>query len=142
VSAWSTKSVVTSKEARRTGAVLGIRVIEENRVVRDLLHREFEARGCHVTATNHGVEGLQAIVLGRFDAVVRDVVMLPRGGLWLWREATTLRPEPRGRFIFWSTNGAPDSAAASTRTERCLAKPLDLDTLWAEILALTTPPEA
>jgi len=110
--------------------------------VRDLLRRELEARGCHVTATNNGVEGLQAIVLGRFDAVVSDVVMLPRGGLWLWREATTLRPELRGRFIFRSTKGAPDPGAGPTRTERFLAKPLDLDTLWAEILALTTPPEA
>jgi DNA-binding NtrC family response regulator len=125
-----------------TRPALGILIIEDDRGVRELLRRELEARGCHVTATNNGVEGLQAIVLGSFDAVVRDVVMLPRGGLWLWREATTLRPELRGRFIFWSTKGAPDSGDGSTRTERFLAKPLDLDTLWAEILALTTPPEA
>ncbi len=125
-----------------TRPALGILIIEDDRGVRELLRRELEARGCQVTATNNGAEGLQAIVLGRFDAVVSDVVMLPRGGLWLWREATTLRPELRGRFIFCSADGAPDSSDGPTRTERFLAKPLDVDTLWAEILAVTTQRQA
>jgi DNA-binding NtrC family response regulator len=125
-----------------TGQALGILVIEDDRGVRELLCRDLEARGCRVTATNDGAEGLQAIVLGRFDAVVSDVVMLPRGGLWLWRKATTLRPELRGRFIFCSADGALDSSDGPTRTERFLAKPLDVDTLWAEILAVTTQQQA
>jgi CheY-like chemotaxis protein len=125
-----------------TGQALGILVIEDDRGVRELLCRDLEARGCRVTATNNGAEGLQAIVLGRFDAVVSDVVMLPRGGLWLWREATTLRPELRGRFIFCSADGVPNSFEGPTATERFLSKPLDLDTLWAEILAVTTQPQA
>jgi CheY-like chemotaxis protein len=87
---------------------LGILIIEDHRAVRELLRRDLEARGRQVTATNNGVEGLQAIVLGRFDAVVSDVVMLPRGGLWLWREATTLRPELRGRL----SSGAPTERRA------------------------------
>jgi CheY-like chemotaxis protein len=125
-----------------TRPALGILIIEDHRAVRELLRRDLEARGCQVTATNNGVEGLQAIVLGRFDAVVSDVVMLPRGGLWLWREATTLRPELRGRFIFWSANRARDSSDGPTRTERFLSKPIDLDTLWAEILAVNRQPRA
>jgi hypothetical protein len=36
----------------------------------------------------------------------------------------------------------PDSFGGPIRTERFLAKPLDLDTLWAEILAVTTQPQA
>ncbi len=124
-----------------TRPALGILIIEDDRGVRELLRRELEARGCRVTATNNGVEGLEAIVLGRFDAVVSDVVMLPRGGLWLWREATTLRPELRGRFIFCSADAVPASFDGPTHTERFLAKPLDLDTLWAEILAVTAEPQ-
>jgi hypothetical protein len=34
-------------------------------------------------------------VLGRFDAVVSDVVMLPRGGLWLWREILAVTTQPQ-----------------------------------------------
>jgi CheY-like chemotaxis protein len=117
-------------------------IIEDDRGVRERLRGDLEARGCRVAATNNGVEGLQAIVLGRFDVVVSDVGMLPRGGLWLWREATTLRPELRGRFIFCSADGVPASFDGPTRTERLLAQPLDLDALWAEILAVTTRPRA
>ena len=120
-----------------TRPALGILLIEDDRDVRELLRRDLEARGCRVTATNNGAEGLEAIVLGRFDAVVSDVVMLPRGGLWLWREATTLRPELRGRFIFCSADAVPASFDGLTRTERFLSKPLDLDALWAEILAVS-----
>lgn len=125
-----------------TRQALGILIIEDDRGMRELLRRDLEARGCRVTATNNGAEGLQAIVLDRFDAVVSDVVMLPRGGLWLWREATTLRPELRGRFIFCSADAVPDSFDGPTSTERFLSKPLDLDTLWAEILAVTAQPQA
>jgi CheY-like chemotaxis protein len=125
-----------------TRPALGILIIEDDRGVRELLRRDLEERGCAVTATNNGAEGLEAIVLGRFDAVVSDVVMLPRGGLWLWREATTLRPELRGRFIFCSADGVPASFDGPTHTERFLSKPLDLDALWAEILAVTMRPLA
>jgi CheY-like chemotaxis protein len=80
------------KEQHMTRQALGILIIEDDRGMRELLRRHLEARGCRVTATNNGAEGLQAIVLDRFDAVVSDVVMLPRGGLWLWREARRSAP--------------------------------------------------
>ncbi len=74
--------------------------------------------------------------------MVSDVVMLPCGGLWLWREATMLRPGLRGRFIFCSAAGVPNSCEGPTATEPFLSKPLDLDTLRAEIRAVTTQPQA
>jgi CheY-like chemotaxis protein len=61
-----------------TGQTLGILIIEDDRGVRELLCRDLEARGCRVTATNNGPEGLQAIVLGRGerrrDAAARRLV--------------------------------------------------------------------
>jgi CheY-like chemotaxis protein len=41
-----------------TGQSLGILIIEDDRGVRELLCRDLEARGCRVTATNDGAEGL------------------------------------------------------------------------------------
>jgi CheY-like chemotaxis protein len=119
-----------------------ILVVEDNRELREKVCRELEGRGCHVTAVSSGAEGLEAVVLSRFDLVVSDVVMLPRGGLWLWREATSLRPELRGRFIFCGADGLPDSFEGPIQTERFLSEPLDWNTLWAEVLAVTNQPQA
>lgn len=118
-------------------SVLSILVVEDNRELRETLRRDLLSRGCQVTAASNGVEGLEAIVLEGFDAVVTDMLMLPRGGLWLWQEATTLRPRLRGRFIFCSGDPLPDTFEGPIRTERFVSRPLDLDTLWAELLAVT-----
>ncbi len=122
--------------------MLSILVVEDDRELRERLCGELRSRGCRVTAARHGVEGLEAIVLDRFDAVVSDVPMLPRGGLWFWREATTLRPELRGRFIFCSANPMPDTGDGPVRTERFVSTPLDSDVLWTEVVAVTAASEA
>lgn len=118
-------------------SALSVLVVQDNRELRETLRRELLSRGCQVTAASSGAEGLEAIVLEGFDAVVTDMLMLPRGGLWLWQEATTLRPRLRGRFIFCSADPLPDTFEGPIRTERFVSRPLDLDTLWAELLAVT-----
>lgn len=88
-----------------------------------------------MTAAVDCVEGLEAIVLAGFDAVVSDAVMLPRGGMWLWREATALRPELRGRFLFCGADALLSSFDGPMRTERFLPRPFNADALWEEIVA-------
>jgi len=121
---------------------LAILLVEENRELRQQLERDLRSRGCRVTAVPDVVGGLEAIVLGGFDAVVSDAVMLPRGGVWLWREATALRPELRGRFFYCGADLLPDSFDGPVQTERFLSKPLDLNALWAEIVAVADQRES
>ena len=116
---------------------LSILVVTDDRGLRQTVCDDLKRRGCVVTSAANGVEGLRGIALARFDAVVTHVLMLQRGGLWLWREAIALRPELVGRFIFCGADGLPDSFEGPLRSERFLSEPLDLSTLWAEILAVT-----
>jgi CheY-like chemotaxis protein len=121
------------------GRALAILVVEDNRELRERICADLRARGCRVVGTPNGVEGLEAVVLDQFDVVVTDVEMLPRGGLWLWREVTTLRPELTGRFVFCSSDLPHDPVDGSWRGERLLRKPLEAEALWGEILAVTGP---
>ncbi|HYK81549.1 MAG TPA: hypothetical protein VEU55_00270 [Gemmatimonadales bacterium] len=123
-------------EPRRALAIL---VVADDRALRDRLCADLQGRGCRVVGAADGATGLGAVVLERFDAIVTDVHMLPRSGLWLWREATTLRPELRGRFVFCSSDALVPLADGPWRSERVLQRPLGADGLWAEILAVTAP---
>lgn len=116
---------------------LSILVVTDDRGLRETVCDALSSHGCLVTAAATGVEGLRGVALGRFDAVVTHVSMLSRGGLWLWRGATALRPELFGRFVFCGANGLPDSFDGPFRSERFLSDPLDLSILWAEIHAVT-----
>ncbi|HEX4602140.1 MAG TPA: response regulator [Gemmatimonadales bacterium] len=116
---------------------LTILVVEDRRELRDAMAAELRRHGCRVVSAAHGAEALAAVVLDRFDAVVTDAQMLPRGALWLWREATTLRPELRGRFVFCSANGVPDVTDGPWQSERFVPHPLRLDRLWADVVAVT-----
>src|SRR2546422_10239960 len=73
-------------------SALSILVVADDPDLRETLARHLRSRGCRVATAADCLEGLKAILLSRFDAVVSSVVMLSDGGLWLWREATTLRP--------------------------------------------------
>ncbi|HEX4575462.1 MAG TPA: response regulator [Gemmatimonadales bacterium] len=127
-----------SQESRPDpGPTLTILVVEDSRKLRDTIAAELRRHGCRVVSAAHGTEALEAVVLDRFDAIVTDVQMLPRGGLWLWREATTLRPELRGRFVFCSSSGAQAVGDGPWRSERFVPQPLRPDILWAEVVAVT-----
>ena len=118
-------------------SALSILVVADDPDLRETLARHLRSRGCRVATAADCLEGLKAILLSRFDAVVSSVVMLSDGGLWLWREATTLRPELLGRFILCGANPLPDSFSGPVRSERFLSQPRDLSILWAELRAVT-----
>ena len=118
-------------------STLSILVVVDDPGLRETLAGHLRSRGCRVAAATDCLEGLKAILLSRFDAVVSSVVMLSDGGSWLWREATALRPELVGRFIFCGATRLPDSFGGPVYSERFLSQPLDLSILWAEIRAVT-----
>ena len=112
-------------------------MVDDNAAMREALARSLVRRGCRVTTAPDGVAALQVLKERSFDAVITDLNMPERGGLWLWRGATALRPELFGRFVFCGANGLPDSFDGPFRSERFLSDPLDLSILWAEIHAVT-----
>jgi len=83
-----------------------------------------------MTATN-GVEGLEAVRAQRFDAVITDLNMPERGGLWLWEHALAVRPELRGRFVLISSEARPgeQSMGLFLESEHFVVKPFSLEGL-------------
>src|SRR5439155_19561685 len=72
---------------------LSILVVEDHAAVREAIARSLARRGCRVTTATNGIEGLEAVRAERFDAVITDLTMPERGGLWLWERALEVRPE-------------------------------------------------
>ena len=115
---------------------LRVLVVEDEDHVRAVLRLALEQQGCDVVTAEDGVEALDAIEVEPFDAVVSDVQMPRRDGIWLWREAVAARPELAGRFVFISGYAFPEHDHGSER-ERFLAKPFTMSQLWAAIAAVT-----
>jgi len=110
-------------------------MVDDNAAMREALARSLTRRGCRVTTATSGPEGLERVRERGFDAVVTDLNMPERGGLWLWRQAMMLRPELRGRFVMIASEPLPEprSLALFLETEQFLVKPLSLDALWRQV---------
>lgn len=115
---------------------LRILLVEDDALVRSTLRLALEQQGCQVVAAEDGVEGLDAIDLQPFDAVVTDVRLPRRDGIWLWRQAIASRPDLVGRFVFISGHDFPAPDHGSER-EFFLAKPFTMKQLWGAIVAVT-----
>ena len=62
-------------------------VVDDSDAIRKAIARFFTHKRWRVTTAVNGVEGLEALRRQPFDAVIRDVNMPERGGLWLWDQA-------------------------------------------------------
>ena len=114
--------------------MLTVLVVDDDRELRESLCAFLRHRGCSVTAAAGGVEGLQAVILDTFDVVVTDTQL--HGSEWFWREATTVRPGLRGRFIFCTGEQLSLGVDGPTDSERFILKPIRSDTLWQEVQAI------
>ena len=103
--------------------------------MREALARSLARRGCRVTTATTDAAALETLRERAFDAVITDLNMSERGGLWLWRQTVVLRPELRGRFVMIASEPLPEPARLTlfTETERYLLKPLSIDRLWSEV---------
>src|SRR5438093_12480774 len=110
-------------------------MVDDNGAMRGAIARPLTRRGCQVATAVSGVTALEALRAQAFDAVITDLNMPERGGLWLWRQALVLRPELRGRFVLIASEPLPEPRSLSLfmETERFVLKPLSLDTLWREV---------
>jgi len=110
---------------------LSILVVEDHAAVREAIARSLARRGCRVMTATNGVEGLEAVRAERFDAVITDLNMPERGGLWLWEHALALRPELRGRFMLISSEARPGGQGMGLflQSEHFLVKPFSLEGL-------------
>src|SRR5947207_10580871 len=117
-----------------SSAMYSVLMVDDNAAMREALARSLVRRGCRVTTAPDGVAALQVLKERSFDAVITDLNMPERGGLWLWRQALVLRPELRGRFVLIASEPLPEprSLALFTETERFVLKPLSLDALWRQ----------
>ena len=113
-------------------ALYSVLLVDDNAAMREALARSLTRRGCRVTTATSGVEGLEKLRERAFDAVVTDLNMPERGGLWLWRQTLVLRPELRGRFVMIASEPLPEprSLALFLESEQFVVKPLTLDVLW------------
>jgi CheY-like chemotaxis protein len=115
---------------------LRILVVEDDELVRATLRLALEQQGCEVVTAEDGVEGLDAVDLQPFDAIVTDVQLPRRDGIWLWQQAVASRPALAGRFLFISGHPFPGPDHGSER-ERFLPKPFTMRQLWAAVAAIT-----
>lgn len=71
----------------------------------------------------------------RYDAVLTDLELPDRGGLWLWYEAVRREPTLEGRFIV----SARDPLAYGLDVllnERFVVKPFQHTDVWREVLGI------
>jgi CheY-like chemotaxis protein len=104
-------------------------IVDDNFALREAIARSLARDGWDVTTATDGLEALEAVRSRLFDAVITDVHMPRRGGLWLWGQALALRPELRGKFVFMSSEPLPEPP----RDAVFMVKPLSLATLKSEL---------
>jgi CheY-like chemotaxis protein len=104
-------------------------IVDDNFALREAIARSLARDGWNVATAPDGLQGLEALRGYAFDAVITDVHMPGRGGLWLWNEALALRPELRGKFVFMSSEPLPEPPSGAV----FMVKPLSLATLQSEL---------
>lgn len=123
------------------GPPVRVLLVEDEPALQAVVARYLRQRGCVVNVADDGADGLRAVLRAEFDAVITDLEMPQHDGLIFWREAVTLVPSLRGRFLFCSAAALPEALAEAAATERFLPKPFELAELWAA-LALPRTEEA
>jgi len=116
-------------------ALYSVLLVGDNAAMREALARSLARRGCRVTTATTDAAALETLRERAFDAVITDLNMSERGGLWLWRQTVVLRSELRGRFVMIASEPLPEprSLALFLETEQLVVKPLSLDTLWRQV---------
>ncbi len=122
---------------------LRILVVDDEPAIRKGVGRYLRQRGCAVEIAADGAKALDLVARAPFDAIVTDIQMPLMDGETFWRQAVTLHPHLRGRFLFCSALPLPVSVAAEPRI-RFLPKPFELAELWTALsdLLSDTPSSA
>jgi DNA-binding response OmpR family regulator len=125
-------------EIHRPAVTVDVLVIEDDRLIREVLRELLASAGYGVTVAENGTEGLRRFADGRFHVVVTDVRMPGPNG---WEVARRLREASADMGII--VMSASFDSEDNTRGEECchlatLAKPFTLEQLTATIDRLVT----
>lgn len=118
---------------------LAVLVVDDHKLLRELLREALEASGFAVKAAADGEEALLLLAREHYAAIVCDLLMPNMTGAQLFQVCERLHPEMTHRFIFLSGcgDGTEPSQAAAATGRPCLKKPCPLSELRSAIAAVT-----
>lgn len=105
-----------------------ILVIDDSKIIRDLLVDFLAEEGHAVKAIGDSTEGVREAIQGDYDVCFCDLHIPRKNGYQVYCEVSAVRPELR--FIF--TDSLPDhlcQQAIQASSSYCLRKPFDLEQL-------------
>ncbi len=106
-----------------------ILLVDDASHLRDAVARQLRSRGCDVETAANGLEGLDRLAHGPFDAIVTDVSMPLMDGPTFLRQATARDPSLRPRFILCSAEPLREQDAEPGVP--FIRKPFGSGELWA-----------
>ena len=106
-----------------------ILLVDDTNRLREAVARQLRDRGCDVETAPNGLEGLDRLAHGPFDAVVSDISMPLMDGLTFLRHALARDPSLRHRFILCSAE--PLRSQDVDQAVPFLPKPFTGSELWA-----------
>jgi len=105
---------------------LSILIVDDSKIIRDLLSDYLREMGHRVDLAVDGQEGIEKALAGEFEVVFCDLHMPRRNGYQVFREVSRAKPN----ITFIMTDSLPDQlavTAAAAGACYCLTKPFDLD---------------
>lgn len=73
--------------------IIRVLVVDDEKIIRDLLTRSLEIAGCIVTTAEDGLEGLEKAESHIFDVVISDIKMPRMDGITMVREILDRKPK-------------------------------------------------
>ncbi|MDR3764956.1 MAG: response regulator [Acidobacteriota bacterium] len=121
-----------------------ILVVEDEQVVRGLLHDVLQRAGYRVLAFGHPDEGIAACgeTGQHIDLLLTDVVLPGMNGLEMASRIKTIQPDVRVVFMSGYTEHILDQDGALDGPVEYLQKPFSLDTLRQRMKSLLESPAA
>lgn len=104
-------------------AGLSILLVDDESVIRGVLGRSLEREGIKVTTAENGVEALEKIRSGRFDAVISDILMPLMDGLELLVQIKNDYPEMPVILITGASGQFTGKQALEAGAEDFIIKP-------------------
>ena len=115
-----------------------ILVIDDSRVIRDLLSDMLADQGHEVVTAADGLAGVNTALKGHFDLCICDLHIPKKNGYVIFQEVKSAKPE----IPFILTDSLPDHLAEQAITAgatHCLKKPFDLDQLRDVLNSILQP---
>jgi len=115
-----------------------ILVVDDSKVIRDLLCEYLSENGYDVDSAVDGADGIEKALNGDFSVVICDIHMPRKNGYQVFTEVTAARPTVR----FIMTDSLPDELARMAENAGaycCLTKPFDLEQVKRTLRTVLAP---